>query len=807
MVPVDAVSANLPLQLTSFIGREREIAEIKRLLDTTRLLTLTGSGGAGKTRLAVQVASQLTEHYDYGTWFVDLAPLNDSTLVPQAIASVFDLHESTDTPLTAVLTNYLRSKNLLLVLDNCEHLIEACAQIADTLLRGCPNLSILATSREPLSIAGESTFRVPSLSLPDSPNATIELLRQFEAIRLFIERASAADHDFKMTNQNAATVAQICQRLDGMPLAIELAAVRVRSLAVDQIAARLANRFSLLTGGSRSAPTRQQTLCGAIDWSYDLLSEQERELFQRLAVFAGGWTLEAVEQVCDRSFTVVDTLRSLVDKSLVVVEQKDSDLRYRFLETVRQYAHEKLVESGAAQAVRNRHLNYFIDLAEKSEWSLLGGVDQIKSLQRWEMEHDNLRTALAWSVENNETEAGLRLAATVRWFWLARSHFSEGREWLQKFMKRNGSVSPLVRAKALEAATWIESFVGNYVDARQLGEECLALYRQVNNKIGIAWALGVLGNMARDTADYSRARALYEESLALGREIGNDLVVIWALGFLGDVIFLQGNYAEARQLYDESLAIGKKIGDRWSRVAFLESLAEIAQFFQHDYERAAALYNESLTLGRKLGETLNVSASLIGLGDIALSQDDYKQAAAFYTQSLRMNWERANKRGLAECLGGFARLALATGQGERLARLDGAAKAMRELIGAGTYHFRGAENAKTTAKARAQLGEATFKKAWEEGRKMTLEQAIEFTLSDPVSESAIPIAPHDPNALTTREVEVLRLVAHGLSDAEVAEKLVISVRTVNTHLSSIYGKLGVKSRSAATRYALDHKLV
>ena len=429
---LDSLPNNLPRQLTSFIGREREMAEVRRLLSTTRLLTLTGSGGCGKTRLALQVAADLVEAFAEGVWFVDLAPLSDPALVPQTVAATLRVREEPGRPILITLSEYLQPRHLLLVLDNCEHLVGACAELAQALLRACPHLQILATSREPLRIGGETTWRVPSLSLPDLLRLPlVESLAEYEAVRLFTDRAEVVLPGFLVTDQNALAVAQVCHRLDGIPLAIELAATRVKVLPVHQIAARLDDRFRLLTGGSRTALPRQQTLRAVMDWSYILLSEKERTLLRRLSVFAGGWTLDAAEAVCSgnriETVEVLDLLAQLVDRSLVAVDREDAEARYRLLDTVRQYAREKLQDSGEETEVHGRHREWFLDLAERTEPELLG-PEQGVWLARLEAEHDNLRAALTWSQQEEEGgEAGLRLAGALGRFWWMRGHLTEGR--------------------------------------------------------------------------------------------------------------------------------------------------------------------------------------------------------------------------------------------------------------------------------------------------------------------------------------------------------------------------------------------
>jgi predicted ATPase/class 3 adenylate cyclase len=485
---LDALPNNLPLQLTSFVGREREQAEVRRLLTTARLVTLTGTGGCGKTRLALQVGAELADAFADGVWFVDLAPLADPALVPQTVAAVLGVHEVAGRPLLQTVADHLRGRELLLILDNCEHLLDACAQLADALLRACPRLRILATSRELLGVAGESAWRVPSLTLPDArqPPAAASLT-QYEAVRLFIERAVAALPTFAVTNQNAPAVAQLCWRLDGIPLAIELAAARVRMLTVEQIAARLDDRFRLLTGGSRTALRRQQTLQAAIDWSYQLLSEEERLLLQRLAVFAGGWTLEAAEAVgvgaSIEGADVLDLLGALVDKSLVVAEGQGAHERYRLLETIRQYAGEKLLEAGEVGPIRDQHRDWYVGLAARAEPELTGPGEE-EWLGRLEVEHDNLRAALAWSLEG-DPGVGLRLAASLGGFWARHGHLVEGRRWLEAFLTRapapDDPEEQRVRARALRRAGILASDQQDRAAARTFLAESLILFRALGD--------------------------------------------------------------------------------------------------------------------------------------------------------------------------------------------------------------------------------------------------------------------------------------------------------------------------------------
>src|SRR5574341_1445506 len=532
---------NLPSQLTSFIGRERELEELKRLLLTTRLLTLTGPGGTGKTRLALQLATEVLDakHFAEGMWLVELAPLADPTLVAQTVAATLGVREQPGRTILNALMDYVRAKTMLLILDNCEHLIETCAQLADTLLRLAPGLKILASSREPLGIAGETAYRVPSLPLPDLQAESVDALWQNDCVRLFVDRALAAYSRFHLKEKNAPVIADICLRLDGIRLAIELAAARTKVFPPEEVAARLDDRFRLLTGGSRAALPRHQALRALIDWSYDLLSEVERLLLRRLSVFAGGWSFEAAQAVCrDRlGDEVLDLLTHLVDKSLVAVEEETEEARYRLPETIRQYARDKLFESGEAEQVRDRHLDFFLRFAEQAE-PKLRSAEQLVWLNRLETEHDNLRTALAWSLQSSKSDLALQLAGALYYFWVLRGNFSEMYKWLNDARtfderKRNekiaaGKYTPTPvemaqRAKALYGATLSQFGSMDIKRARALVEQSLRLWREVGDKLWAAVALELAALMASVGREYEMALGYLEEGVSLARQIEDRL--------------------------------------------------------------------------------------------------------------------------------------------------------------------------------------------------------------------------------------------------------------------------------------------
>jgi predicted ATPase/class 3 adenylate cyclase len=726
---------NLPRQLTSFIGREKEIAEIKSLLTKTSLLTLTGSGGCGKTRLSLQVAVEVLEQYPDGVWLVELAPLADPALVPQTVASALGLSEQAGKTFVQVLTDHLKSRHLLLILDNCEHLLSACAHLCDALLRACPHLTVLASSREGLGIAGEQTYRVPSLSLPDpKEKLTLEQVSQYEAVRLFIERAVSSKADFTVTNASAPALAAVCHRLDGIPLAIELAAARVRSLSVEEINTRLDNRFRLLTGGSKTALPRQQTLRALIDWSYGLLMDQEKRRLCRLSVFLGGWTLAAAEQVCSgegiEEWQVLDLLTSLVDKSLVIAEVQEQTARYRLLETVRQYARDRLAEGEEGMGVRGRHRDYFLALAEETR-PKLRSAEQAQWLALLEEEHDNLRLALTFCLEEPEGgEAGLRLGAALQQFWWTRGHFSEGRQHLSAVLSRPmGQAHRKARADALNGAGVLAQFQGDYRAARAVLEESLTLRRELGDKQGIAASLNNLGSLALIQGDYAAAHALFEEALRLNRELGNRAWEAINLDNLGQVAQQQGDYAAARALVEESLAINRELGDKQGIANSLNSLGLVAQL-QGDTAVARALQEESLTLRRELGDKQGIANSLNRLGLVAQLQGDTAVARALQEESLKLARELGNKMGIATCLDSFASLNNQEQQAARAARLRGAATSLREAIGAPRTPTDQERFDREIAEARAALGESAFSAAWEAGRAMTLEQAVEYALGE-----------------------------------------------------------------------------
>jgi len=651
---------NLPVQLTSFIGRERELSEIKRQLASARLLTLTGIGGCGKTRLAIQAAADILEDYPGGVWLIELANLSDPALVPQTVTSALGLREEPGRSHLETLTEHLRSRQALLLLDNCEHLVQACARLADGLLRGCPQVKILASSREGLGISGEKIFNVPSLSLPDPKRASdIAALQQNEAVRLFCDRAEASQPRFGLTRENASAIAQICNRLDGIPLALELAAARVRVLSPEQIATRLDDRFRLLTGGSRAALPRQQTLRALIDWSYDLLTEPERTLLRRLAVFLSGWPLEAAESICVggavEDWEVLDLLTQLIEKSLVVVDNADeSDPRYRLLHTVREYGMDRLVEAGEAEDLRDKHRLWFQQLVADAEPQLTG-ASQAKWLNRLETEHDNVRSALEWAVRSDPASA-LLTAGNLWRYWTVRGYFSEGRDWLTKVLADPAAEGQTKeRALALRAAGSLASNQGEFGAARELLEESLSMWRALGDDRGTAGALNTLGNVVWSQSDYPAARTLYEESLELARRLNDKRATAVALISLGNVCSQQAENEQARTFYQEALSACRAVGSREWEAATMQNLGGVLNNLG-DHAGARALYEQSLDIRRELGDRRGISACLGQLGNALRDGGDLTGAKPLYEEALELARELGDRQWEAVTLQDYAKL-------------------------------------------------------------------------------------------------------------------------------------------------------
>jgi predicted ATPase/ATP/maltotriose-dependent transcriptional regulator MalT len=704
---------------------------------------------------------------------VELASLAEPSLVPQAVAFTLGVRERPGSSLTEALSDYLRIRKLLLLLDNCEHLIDACAELAGTLLHSCPGLRVLATSREVFGITGEIAWPVPSLSLPDLRRLPeIESLSRFESTRLFVERAMTVKPNFMLTEQNAPAVAQVCYRLDGIPLAIELAAARAKVLSVEEISSRLGDSFRLLAAGSRTAMPRQRTLHATMDWSHELLGQKERALFRRLSVFAGGFTLEAAESICAgqelQRDEILELLSRLVNKSLVAVWERGGETRYRLLETVRQYGSERLAESYEAVQFRERHAGYYLALAEEAGPELTG-ERQLVWLERLESEHDNLRAAMRWMLDRGESEEAARLGSALWLFWGICTHLAEGRRSMEQALSSRGRVamSASARAKALFVAGMMSNYQGDHLSAEPLVQESLRLFKELGDKVGEAYALSNAGYVALGQGRYQQAIAVIEEAAHLFLEEGEKWGAAIELGFLAVAWRNQGDHERAKRLAEQGLAISREIGERQATTSALYTLAILAQAESED-ERARDLLEEGLKLSAELG----------------------------------------NEADVAHCLEGLASMYGAKGKIARAARLWGAEETLLEKLEDAVYAYvpDRALHRNQVAAARSQLDETAWTAAWTEGRAMSLEQAVEYALEqEPAPEPAAPV-PYLAG-LSAREADVLRLVATGLTNAEVAKKLFLSFRTIEWYLSAIYRKLGLHSRTEATRFAAEHDLL
>jgi predicted ATPase/class 3 adenylate cyclase/Tfp pilus assembly protein PilF len=675
---------NLPLALTSFIGRQRELEELERLLRQSRLLTVAGPGGAGKTRLALQVARDILDSFPDGAWFLDLAPLSKFAPLSHYVMNMLGIREEAGFLPGQTLIDTLRNETLLLILDNCEHLLPEVAQFAESLLRSAPRVRILATSREKLGASGEVIWRIPSLSSPDTKMIlNYENLMQYEAVKLFVDRATAARSDFTISGENAGAVAQICARLDGIPLAIELAAARIRVLSVEEILARLDDRFGLLVG-SRTALPRQQTLRALVNWSYDLLTEKERILLRRLSVFSGNWTLEAAEQICSggeiEAWEVLDLLTGLIDKSFVIGESKNGFEGYRFLETILKFSREKLLESQEAGEFEHRHAAYFLSLARKS-YGKMWGSEQAYWLGLLDEERDNLRTGLEWLPQAAGHEVDLLKMAGSLWkYWEIRGDLTEGRAWLETALAKNPNAPDYWRANGLGGAGHLARQQGDYVKAKTLHEQSLNIFHDMGCKLGAARQLNALGEIAHFQGDYSRAVELHEESISIRYKIGDKEGIAVSLRQLAGIARDRSQYPRARELLERSLKLERELGDRLLMALSLNDLGLVVNHLC-DYDRANSLFEEAISLQRELNDRLGVSNSLQNLGNVAKDQGNFKQAELLYQQSLELKKELGDKRGITRVTVVLAEVAFLQGKYPLAADLAGQSLTLSRELG------------------------------------------------------------------------------------------------------------------------------
>ena len=762
---------NVPIPLTSFVGREKELEEVAGLLSKSRLVTLTGSGGVGKTRLAVQIVAEVFDRFPDGVWFLDLAPLSDSTLVPNTLASLLGFREAggSNIPIITMLINYFHSRTALVIFDNCEHLIDSCAILIYSLLTSCEKLSVLATSREILRVSGEISYRVPSLEIPKlSSKYTIENMMGIESVKLFTERASAATSGFAIDRANLLVIAQICQRLDGIPLAIELAATRVDVLTVKQIYKRLDNRFTFLAGGPRTATSRHQTIRATIEWSYNLLSVPEQVLFRRLAVFVGGWTLDAAERVCTEDgieySEILNLLSKLVNKSLIIAQSGESETRYRRLETIRQFAGEKLAESGEVEHFRWRHMKYFLELTSMAD-SELYGREQFTWLQRLEAEQENLRAALEWA-DKTDIEAGLCLSSSLLRFW-ENMDFREGKYWLVKSLQKPESHNyKRARARALCAYGWISVGLQELDAARSSATECLLLNREIGDQLGeldglllLAWispewkqnwhlnhqALELaqrLGDIRREATASWQLGWLYqrldwsdeegrdfvywwERSASLSRGLGDWRLLSWTLSTLGFFLVLNGENDSAKKYLDESNIWYRKFHMSRPPSHLLSAYGQIA-LIRGDFKEARTYFLKLISIHELAGSREGLLWTRARLGYVALQEANFVEAHQIFEDTVRDFQNDGRVIGVVYVLEGIARLFMSTNKNESAARLIGWANAMREEINDARPLLEEAEIDKTITKCIAKMGKAKFSRAYNTGKEMTLEEAVVY---------------------------------------------------------------------------------
>jgi non-specific serine/threonine protein kinase len=774
---------NLPVSLTSFVGRARELTEIKEQLTSARLLTLLGAGGSGKTRLALQAASEVLPDYPDGVWLVELAALSDPNLLAQEVADVLKVKEQPGQSLLQTLTEALANRKLLLILDNCEHLLAGCAQFADRLLRQCRGIAMLATSREGLNISGEHLYRVQALEVPDlTALPPLEELGQTAAVRLFVERATAARPGFALTAENAVGVVRICRQLDGLPLALELAAARVRALPIEQLEVRLNDRFRLLTGGSRTALPHQQTLRALIDWSYDLLQESEQALLCRCSVFSGGWTLEAAEQVCAgaassapdngrtiEDWEVLDLMTALSDKSLAIYEETGGVARYHMLETIRQYAVERLAgHPGGADVWSRQHRDYYLQLAEQGHPHITG-PEPAHWLERFESENDNFRQALSALHEDAQgAEDELRLVRALQPFWMARGYLTEGRSLSEQALNRpEASARTIIRADACDGAGTLANMQGDYTEAVRRFTEGLEIRREQENREGVARSLNNLGQVSAHLGDHETARRNYEESLELHKALGNRDGIANLLQDLGVLAFYQGDHEAAERSFKEALALRRAAGET-NLIRLLTNLGVIAenrgdyeaarrsyeeglrqarevkdrfainvQLYQMgnlthllgEHEQAIQFLEESLALSRDLGDRYGTALALQGLGRARQALQEYDLAGQLLRDALHMLWEIGERRDVASAFAHLASLLRCQGADEQAVRLWAAADSLRQTLGIRLAAVFQEQLDQTLADLRARMGERDFVRSWEQGQIMTPEEAVAYALN------------------------------------------------------------------------------
>jgi predicted ATPase/DNA-binding CsgD family transcriptional regulator/Tfp pilus assembly protein PilF len=849
------LSGNLPAEPNSFIGRERDLAELAKLLSEVRALTLSGPGGIGKTRLAVRLARHVIVSAEYSgagpsgagqsgpvegpgdldeAWLVELADWHGQTA--QQVATTIGIREEQGVPLAQTLAEALRSRHMLLILDTCEHQVSDCATLVQLLLARCPWLRIIATSREPLRVRGETVWRVPPLDLPPDGARGAELAAH-EAVRLFAARAAGARPGFTLTNDNTASVARLCRTLDGIPLGIELSAARVRALSVEQIADRLSDRFQLLNSGDRTAPLRQQTLRATVDWSYELLNEQEQILLRRLAVFSG-WNLDMAEQVCSDEAIAADEilglLISLIDKSLVVLDgEAAGDARYRLLDTIKQYAAERLAAAGEGPSLSLRHRDYVLALVEETAGGMFNRGEPAWPVRRAVFrrgiaEYGNFRIALATSLAHGHADEGLRLCVGLRNMWVPRGDTGEAATWLDRFLVLQADeVSPKVRGRALACRAEIAFDLQDYDLLLRSAEQSLELSRGYGDDFTVPTALRVIGQAALRAGRFGDAVSYMDQALAAAEASGNDWEAGLSLAARAAIAVRQSKLKSAQRAYEAALEV---LGDnnRWGIAQVEYGMGTLARA-RGDAEMAVRYFQDAMEVFRELDAWPEISRCQAGIGWIAITNGDFGLARESLAEGLRLNQACGQRLGIARGLEAFAALAAARQQPERAARLAGAACQLRESLGHGTGI--GPRIEEVLEFARDRIGASGAAALFAEGREMTWEHATSYALGSDDGQSASgPSRAGEPawthparlgaaggprhdaggghratNPLTPREHEIVLLIAQGLSNKEIADELVISPATAARHVANILAKLGFTSRTQVASWATRHE--
>jgi predicted ATPase/DNA-binding CsgD family transcriptional regulator len=820
---------NLPAEPNSFIGRERDLGDLTLLLGSVRALTLCGPGGIGKTRLATRLGWQLAADFPDGVWLVEFADSADPALAARRIAAVLGISEEPDRPASATLADALRSRKLLLILDTCEHVVGAIADIVHDLIAACPLIRLVATSREPLRVRGETVWRVPPLALP---SAAVAGPAAQEAVRLFVDRAAAVRPGFALTPDNSAQITQLCRTLDGVPLAIELAAARVRALSVDQIAARLDDRFRLLASGDRTAPPRQQTLQAAVDWSFDLLTSAEQVLLRRLSVFAS-WNLEMAEQVCADDqipeYAILDLLAALIDKSLVGLEDEVAgDARYRLLDTIREYAAAQLSLAGEREEFRRRHADYVLALAERvvGQAFVRGGMpwaDQIRYYHRIAAERPNCRAALAWCLETGDAEKGLRLCSALRSPWVVHGDVAEGLGWFGRFLGLDKPVPAAVRARALMLSAELSFEHQDYrqaaASARAAVDEGPAVPPAPAMAAGPqrycpAGALRILALISLREGDGTAALEHADAAVTAARAYGDEWEEGLALAARAAILARSGQLASAQEVYEVALELLTG-NNGWGVAHALYGFGSLARA-RRDNAAALRHFGNALELFRQIDARTEIARCLAGIGWVALASLDVKTAAASLAESLELSEETGQRLGIARGLEAFAALAIVRDDNPAAVRLEGAATALREVVGPVRSPGAQARLDGLLQSAHHRLGPGLTAGLMAEGRRLSMHEAVRYALSTadgppagsgpepaPLAGQGEAAAPASP--LTARELQIALLIARGLSNRGIAEELVISPATAARHVANILAKLGLSSRAQIAAWTADHR--